>query len=99
MTSCGDLRSTCHGEAISGSSIAPTTRMSWWYESILTASLPERDGTGEQPKPSFWRHRHDDINAYERHLDRNGTHVVKVFLHLSQEEQRRRLLDRLDDQT
>ena len=99
MTSSGDPRSTCHGEALSGSSIAPTTRMSWWYESILTASLPDRDGTGEQPKPSFWRHRHDDINAYERHLDRNGTHVIKVFLHLSQEEQRRRLLDRLNDPT
>jgi polyphosphate kinase 2 (PPK2 family) len=47
----------------------------------------------------LWRHRHDDINAFERHLDRKGTRVVKFFLHLSKEEQRRRLLDRLDDPT
>jgi PPK2 family polyphosphate:nucleotide phosphotransferase len=61
------------------------------------ASQP--NGTGEPPKDSFWRRRHHDINAFEHHLDRNGTQVVKFFLHLSKAEQRRRLLERLDDPT
>ena len=76
-----------------------------YYEDVLVVRVhPERlaphpSGTGEPPDDTFWRRRHDDINAFERHLDRNGTQVVKVFLHLSKEEQRRRLLDRLDDPT
>ena len=40
--------------------------------------------------------RYEDINAFERHLDRNGTKVVKFFLHVSKEEQKRRFLARLD---
>ncbi|HEX9893502.1 MAG TPA: hypothetical protein VGA78_06240, partial [Gemmatimonadales bacterium] len=43
----------------------------------------------------FWKQRYDDINRFERHLVRNGTVVLKFFLHISQEEQRRRLLQRL----
>jgi PPK2 family polyphosphate:nucleotide phosphotransferase len=46
---------------------------------------------------SFWAERHEDINAFERHLARNGTLVRKFFLHVSREEQRRRLLERLDE--
>src|SRR6201999_295726 len=45
------------------------------------------------------RERYEDINAFERRLDRNGTRVVKFFLHVSKDEQRRRFLDRLDDPT
>ena len=76
-----------------------------YYEDVLVVRVhpdrlaPHPSGTGEPPDDTFWRRRHDDINAFERHLDRNGTQVVKVFLHLSKEEQRRRLLDRLDDPT
>jgi PPK2 family polyphosphate:nucleotide phosphotransferase len=76
-----------------------------YYEDVLVVRVhPDRlasrpDSTGEPPNDTFWRRRHDDINAFERHLDRNGTQVVKFFLHLSKEEQRRRLLDRLDDPT
>ncbi len=44
----------------------------------------------------FWAERHEDINAFERHLDRNGTKVVKLFLHVSKQEQKRRFLARLD---
>ncbi|HEY7661225.1 MAG TPA: PPK2 family polyphosphate kinase [Actinomycetota bacterium] len=44
----------------------------------------------------FWSGRFDDINAFERHLDRSGTKVVKFFLHVSKEEQKRRFLARLD---
>lgn len=46
---------------------------------------------------ALWGERTEDINAFERHLGRNGTRVVKFFLHVSKEEQRRRLLARLDD--
>ncbi len=45
----------------------------------------------------FCQHRFDDINAFERHLVRNGTVVLKFFLHLSKEEQHRRFVLRLND--
>jgi PPK2 family polyphosphate:nucleotide phosphotransferase len=44
----------------------------------------------------FWRQRYEDINAFERHLDRNGTKVVKFFLHVSKSVQKERFLARLD---
>ncbi len=44
----------------------------------------------------FWAGRYDDINAFERHLDRNGTKIVKFFLHVSKAEQKRRFMARLD---
>lgn len=49
------------------------------------------------PGRDFWRSRFDDINSFERHLVREGTRIVKFFLHVSKEEQRRRFLARLDD--
>jgi PPK2 family polyphosphate:nucleotide phosphotransferase len=45
----------------------------------------------------FWQERQEDINAFERHLDRNGTKIVKFFLHVSKDEQKRRFLARLDN--
>ena len=42
------------------------------------------------------KQRYEDINAFERHLDRNGTRIVKFFLHVSKEEQKKRFLERLD---
>ena len=48
--------------------------------------------TGER----FWQERFEDINAFERHLDRNGTKIVKFFLYVSQAEQKKRFLARLD---
>ena len=47
----------------------------------------------------FWKHRYRSITNHERHLHANGTRVVKIFLHLSKDEQRKRFLDRIDDQT
>jgi PPK2 family polyphosphate:nucleotide phosphotransferase len=44
----------------------------------------------------LWRHRYQDIVTFERHLVRNGTIVLKFFLHLSKDEQRKRLLERID---
>jgi len=45
----------------------------------------------------LWRERFRSINDFERHLDVNGTRVIKIFLHLSKQEQRKRFLDRIDD--
>jgi PPK2 family polyphosphate:nucleotide phosphotransferase len=47
--------------------------------------------------PGFWEDRYDDINAFEHHLVRNGTQVVKFFLHVSPAEQKRRFMKRLDN--
>jgi PPK2 family polyphosphate:nucleotide phosphotransferase len=47
--------------------------------------------------PRFWDERYEDINAFERHLDRNGTKIVKFFLYVSREEQKKRFLARLDE--
>jgi PPK2 family polyphosphate:nucleotide phosphotransferase len=46
---------------------------------------------------NIWKERFEDIVAVERHLARNGTRILKFFLHVSQEEQRRRFLERLED--
>ena len=45
---------------------------------------------------NIWRERFEDINAFERYLSRQGVLVRKVFLHVSQDEQRERFLERLD---
>lgn len=44
-----------------------------------------------------WRERFEDINAFETHLARNGTSIVKFFLNISKDEQRKRFLDRIDE--
>ena len=59
----------------------------------VNRKLPSR------PSKIFWQNRFDDINALERHLTRSGTRVIKLFLHLSREEQKRRFLQRIDDHT
>jgi PPK2 family polyphosphate:nucleotide phosphotransferase len=48
---------------------------------------------------SAWRARYDQINRFERHLIENGVTILKFFLHISRDEQRRRLLARLEDPT
>jgi PPK2 family polyphosphate:nucleotide phosphotransferase len=45
----------------------------------------------------IWTHRYRSMLDLEKHLHRNGTRIVKFFLHLSREEQRRRFLARIDD--
>lgn len=45
----------------------------------------------------IWRDRAEDINAFERYLTRNGIAVLKFFLHVSKEEQRRRFLARIEE--
>ena len=46
--------------------------------------------------PRMWEERFEDINAFETHLARNGTRILKFFLHVSRGEQRKRFLERLD---
>lgn len=46
---------------------------------------------------SIWEERYRSIVDFEEHLYRNGTRVIKFFLHLSKEEQRKRFLDRIDE--
>jgi len=50
------------------------------------------------PPKEFWNSRLEDINAFERHLARNGTRIVKFFLHLSRAEQKKRFMTRIDDE-
>ncbi len=46
---------------------------------------------------TIWQERYRSINDLEQHLHRNGTRIVKFFLHLSKEEQRKRFLARIDE--
>lgn len=46
---------------------------------------------------TIWKERYRSIADHEAHLERNGTRIVKFFLHVSKDEQRRRFLDRIDD--
>jgi polyphosphate kinase 2 (PPK2 family) len=45
---------------------------------------------------TIWRHRYRSILDLERHLDRNGTKIIKFYLHLSKQEQRSRFLERIE---
>lgn len=72
------------------------------YEEVLVVKVhPELIGHQKLPATKydkdFWQGRYDDINNFERHLARNGTLILKFFLHISKEEQRQRFVDRLDD--
>ena len=80
----------------SASSTARTTRRS--SRCVCTPSGSTSSGCRRSPDdPGFWEERFEDINAFERHLDRNGTKIVKFFLHVSKAEQKRRFLARLDE--
>jgi PPK2 family polyphosphate:nucleotide phosphotransferase len=69
-----------------------------YYEDVLVVKVhPEWLGPGApaDPDKSFWEKRYEDINNFEKHLSRNGTLVLKFFLHVSKGEQKRRFLERL----
>jgi len=71
------------------------------YEEVVALKVhpewlePQRLPPGDRG-PRFWHGRYEDINAFERHLDRNGTKIVKLFLNVSKEAQLKRFLARLD---
>ncbi|MEO4006635.1 MULTISPECIES: PPK2 family polyphosphate kinase [unclassified Flavobacterium] len=64
-------------------------------EYILNENLPGIESVDDIPA-DFWQKRYEQINNFEKHIAQNGTIVLKFFLHLSKEEQRQRLLRRLD---
>jgi PPK2 family polyphosphate:nucleotide phosphotransferase len=61
-------------------------------EVLQSEKLPEAALDGK----SLWRERYRSIVDLENHLHRNGTRIIKFFLHLSKEEQRKRFLERID---
>ncbi len=74
-----------------------------YYEEVLIARVhPEILLRQNLPKKSlgdtsFWRDRYRSIVELEKHLHRNGTQIVKFFLHLSKKEQAKRFIERIDD--
>jgi PPK2 family polyphosphate:nucleotide phosphotransferase len=64
-------------------------------EYILLENLPGIEKV-EDITPKFWENRMKQINKFEKHITQNGTVVLKFFLHMSKEEQRKRLLKRLE---
>lgn len=73
-----------------------------YYEEVLAVKVhqdfirAQRLPEGDPTKKKFWNHRYEDINAFEHHLTRNGTRIVKCFLHVSKKEQRKRFLERIE---
>jgi len=74
-----------------------------YYEEVLVVRVHPEILAGENlprdlaDQESIWRDRYRSIVNLEHHLHRNGTRVIKFFLHLSKEEQRKRFLKRIDD--
>jgi PPK2 family polyphosphate:nucleotide phosphotransferase len=63
---------------------------------ILNENLPGIDSV-DKIDDQFWENRYEQINNFEKHLHQNGTHILKFFLNLSKDEQKKRLLSRLDN--
>jgi PPK2 family polyphosphate:nucleotide phosphotransferase len=73
-----------------------------YYEEVLVVKVhPQILEKADLPPQALgkhvWEHRYEDINAFEEHLSRNGTTILKFFLNVSKEEQRARFLERLDE--
>jgi PPK2 family polyphosphate:nucleotide phosphotransferase len=73
-----------------------------YYEEVLVVRVRREILEGEKlparlVSNRIWQERFKDIRAFERHLARNGTEVLKFFLYVSKEEQKKRFLERLDD--
>lgn len=71
-----------------------------YYEEVLVVRvhpelLEKQHLPPEARGKDIWKDRFEDINNYERYLVRNGIHVLKFFLHVSREEQKKRFLDRI----
>lgn len=76
-----------------------------YYEEVLVVRVhpeylaPQRLPDVDAKRADFWEGRYTSIRDFEAHLSRNGTKVVKFFLNVSRDEQRKRFLDRIDDPT
>jgi PPK2 family polyphosphate:nucleotide phosphotransferase len=75
-----------------------------YYEEVLVVRVhPEMLRSQGLPdelldEKTIWKERYRSIADLEKHLHRNGTRIVKIFLHLSKAEQRKRFLERIDEQ-
>jgi PPK2 family polyphosphate:nucleotide phosphotransferase len=73
---------------------------SYYEETLVVRVHPELLARQRLPEevvtPRIWKERFEDINGFERHLQRNGVLVRKFFLHVSKEQQKQRFLERLE---
>jgi PPK2 family polyphosphate:nucleotide phosphotransferase len=75
------------------------------YESVLVCKVHPEYNLSEKTWKSvkdfddkFWENRYESIRNFEKHLAQNGTTIVKIFLNVSKDEQKKRLLDRINEQ-
>jgi PPK2 family polyphosphate:nucleotide phosphotransferase len=73
-----------------------------YYEEVLVVRVHQEHLQAQKLPPRLagrhiWKERLEDIAAYERYLARNGIAIVKFFLHVSREEQKKRFMERLDE--
>ena len=72
-----------------------------YYEDVLVVRvhpeiLAKQKLPDMKPGEDLWEQRYESIRNLEKHLHRNGTRIIKFYLHLSKDEQRKRLLERID---
>lgn len=75
------------------------------YESVLVCKVHPEYNLSEKTWSSvkdfddkFWENRYESIRNFEKHLAQNGTTIIKIFLNVSKDEQKKRLLDRINEQ-
>jgi PPK2 family polyphosphate:nucleotide phosphotransferase len=75
------------------------------YESVLVCKVHPEYNLNEKVWKSideidekFWKNRYESIKDFEKHLSRNGTKIIKLFLHVSKDEQKKRFLDRINEE-
>ena len=75
------------------------------YENVLVCKVHPQYNLSEKVwkdvsdfDEKFWENRYESIQDFEKHLARNGTKIVKIFLHVSKEEQKKRFLDRINEE-
>jgi PPK2 family polyphosphate:nucleotide phosphotransferase len=75
------------------------------YENVLVCKVHPKFAANESHLPlemindEFWKSRYNSIRNFEQHLSDTGTVVIKFFLHISKDEQRKRFVERIDDPT
>lgn len=65
-------------------------------EYILNERIPGYENIKNIDKV-FWKNRYESIRNFEKHITENGTVIIKIFLHVSKDEQKQRFLDRIND--
>lgn len=75
------------------------------YESVLVCKVHPEYNLSEKTWDSvknfdnkFWENRYESIRNFEKHLSQNGTTIIKIFLNVSKKEQKKRFLDRINEQ-